>query len=166
MSSYILTLLLAAVAAAVAELLTPRGDGGRIVAHVRMVAGLFLLVALLAPLREGITLLSSALDGSLIEEAFPDGDYAPTDYESLFYENLATSSAAEIEAWTKSTLAAHFSIPADACAVSALCHITSDAQSLTELRISLHGSFAFQDPHPIEAYFREALACPCYVTVG
>ena len=51
MSAYILPLLAASLAAALVELLAPKGDGGRIAAHVRMIAGLYLLVALLNPLR-------------------------------------------------------------------------------------------------------------------
>jgi len=60
---YLLSLLTASLAAAIAELLAPKGEGGRITAHIRMVAGLFLLVALLNPLREGIRLLRDAALG-------------------------------------------------------------------------------------------------------
>ena len=75
MNTYILSLLAASLAAAVVELITPKGEGGRLVSHVRMVAGLFLLVALLAPLREGITLLLDAAQGDMasrVEELIPE----------------------------------------------------------------------------------------------
>ena len=65
MKSYILTLLSASLAASVVELLAPNGEGGRLASHIRMIAGLFLLVALLTPLREGIRLLREAADGDL-----------------------------------------------------------------------------------------------------
>ena len=167
MNSYILTLLSASLAAAVVELLSPKGEGGKLTSHIRMVAGLFLLVALLDPLRTGLALLRDATEGDLtsrLESMLPHGD--PDGYEAAFGDTLTAISRTEVEAYAISALEADFGIPPEACTVSAICSYGGETLTLTELRISLHGSHALTNPHPIEAYFAERLECPCYVTVG
>ncbi len=167
MAPYILTLLVASLAAAVVELLAPRGEGGRLAGHVRMIAGLFLLVALLDPLQKGIELLQSAADGELTEDilsALPDD--TPIDYESTFHAGLSAVGARETEAWVSSTLASSFSVPATDAIVAAVCETVDGGLIITEVRIALSGSSLLTNPHPIETYFEEQLGCPCYVTVS
>ena len=167
MNAYILTLLSASLAAAVAELLAPKGEGGRLVSHVRMVAGLFLLVALLVPLREGITLLLDAAQGDMasrVEELIPEA-YQP-DYEAVFGDSLAAMGEEEVEAWVMATLESRFGVPADLCLVEGVCAYEAEALAITEVRIALWGGSALTDPHPIEDYFTQQLGCPCSVTVG
>lgn len=167
MNSYILTLLSASLAAAVVELLSPKGEGGKLTSHVRMVAGLFLLAALLNPLRAGLDLLRDAVNGDLtahLESMLPHGD---TDsYEAAFGDTLTSISRTEVEAFARSALQTEFGIPPENCAVSAVCTYEEELLTLSELRISLIGAHALDNPHPIEAYFTDRLKCPCHVTVG
>ncbi len=167
MNAYILTLLSASLVAAIIELLTPKGEGGRIAAHVRMIAGLFLLVALLNPLKEGILFLHSAAEGDLvgrIEEHLPH--YDVYDYESAFRDTLTTVGKVETEAWVISALEAIFGIPSEGCIVEAVCETQENTVALQEVRITLCGKYALEKPHPIEAYVTDQLKCPCYVTVN
>jgi hypothetical protein len=167
MNSYILTLLSASLAAAVVTLLSPKGEGGKLSSHIRTVAGLFLLVSLLNPLRAGLDLLRDAMNGDLtahLESMLPDGK--PDGYGAVFGDALTSISRAEVEAYAISALEADFGIPPENCTVSAVCTYEEEILTLTELRISLRGSHALTDPHPIEAYFTERLKCTCYVTVG
>ena len=167
MNSYILTLLSASLAAAIVTLLTPKGEGGKLASHIRMVAGLFLLIALLNPLRAGLDLLREAMDGdpaSRLESLLPDG--SSDGYDAVFGDTLTSISRAEVEAYAVSALETNFGIPPESCTVSAVCAYEEEILTLTELRISLRGSHALADPHPSEAYFTERLKCPCYVTVG
>jgi len=135
-------------------------------AHVRMVAGLYLLVALLNPLREGIRLLRSMADGDLasrVESLIPSD--VETDYNGVFGDSLTTIGAGEICSWVTDVMETRFGIPPEGCVVWASCAYAEDTLTVTEVRISLQGSYALRDPHPIEAYFAEQLDCPCYVTV-
>ena len=166
MSTYILSLLAASLTAAMVELLSPKGEGGRIASHVRMIAGLFLLAALLPPLREGLRILQDAAEGDLsyrLEHILPADP--PEDYESAFGDSLAAIGRAETEAWVAETLKSAFAIPPTACAVEAVCSASGTAIALREVRIGLRGKYVLEDPHPIEAYFEQRLGCPCYVTV-
>ena len=166
MKAYILTILSASLVAAVIELLTPKGEGGRIAAHVRLIAGLFLLVALLNPLREGILYLKSAAEGNLTDrlaEVLPES--SAEDYEEVFLGVLTDAGALETEAWVLSALETVFHIPPTACTVEAICEAEGNALALREVRIALSGEYMWEDPHPIEAYISAQLQCPCYVTV-
>ncbi len=164
--AYVLTILAASLGAAVVELLAPKGEGGRIVGHVRMIAGLFLIVALLEPLREGILFLKSAAEGDLttrLEQVLPDGDSG--DYGEVFDSTLAAVSRAEVESYVISALYTGFGIPEADCTVEAVCEAEGTALVLREVRIALGGASVFEDPHPIESYVTAQLQCPCYVTV-
>ena len=166
MKTYILSLLTASLAAAVVELLAPKGEGGRMASHIRMIAGLFLLVALLTPMREGIAFLRDATDGDLsarVEDLIPSG--AETDYEAVFGDNLAAIGADEVKSWVTQSMETRFGIPADECTIWATCSYEDETLTVTEVRISLSPAYLLQDPHPIEAYVTEQLGCPCFVTV-
>ena len=166
MKTYVFSLLAASLAAAVVELLAPKGQGDRVVSHIRMLAGLFLLVALVNPLREGIDLLRSAADGDLssrVEAIIPsEGDDG---YGAVFGDSLTTISAREVEAWVLQTLEREFGIPAEGCTVWVDCAYDRETLTVTEVRISLRPPYALTDPHPMEAYYANQLGCSCYVTV-
>ena len=173
MSTYILTLLAASLAAAVIELLSPKGEGGRIASHVRLVAGLFLLAMLLEPLQEGLHLLRSAAEGELTLRLPQTSDIHAADYNAVLWDTFKAVSRGEVEAWVAETLETEFSIPPSDCAVEAVCETEAAAEddpysgslTLRELRIGLRGRSALRDPHAIEVFFSEKLGCPCYVTV-
>lgn len=167
MKTYILSLLSASLIAAVAELLTPKGEGGRMASHIRMVAGLYLLVTLLTPLREGVALLRSLSDGDLsarVDALLPVG--VEDDYNEVFGDALVSVSAEEIRSWMLQAMESRFGIPPEGCDPWAECAYDGETLTVTEVRISLHGAYVLRDPIPIETYFAEQLGCPCYVTVG
>lgn len=163
MKPYILSLVAAALAAAVVELLAPRGEGGRITAQVRMVAGLFLLVALLLPLRDGVAFLSELADG----EGPSIPSYDAPDYEATLQAAVLSMGSAELTAWVTSTLAETFSVPPEQVEV---VPVWAEGETvpppLTEVCIVLSGKAALTDPHPIEAFFADVLGCPCRVSVS
>ena len=163
MTPYILSLVAAAMAAAVVELLAPKGEGGRISAQVRMVAGLFLLVALLLPLRDGLAFLTELADGDGV--LFPS--YETPDYASTLQAAVVSMGRAELSAWVTSTLEAEFSVSPDLAEVVPVWEASdSTPPPLAEVYIVLSGKAALTDPHPMEAFFSEALGCPCHVSVS
>lgn len=163
--AYVYGFILTAVMAVLVEMLVPAG--GKLGGHVRLVAGLCLLVALIGPIREGIGLLRSAADGSWewgIPEEFPEID---TDYEGMLGDHLASLGQREMEAWVSTTLTERFGIPAERATVTAT--VTAGEGGVPVLRhihIRLTGSSVFKNPHEVEAFFTEQLGCPCTVAVG
>ena len=167
MKAYILSVIAAAVLAAVAERICPRGEGERLSAHIRMVAGLFVLVTMLVPVREGVKLLLDAAEGDMasrVEALIPSG--TPADYGEVFGESLTGLSQGELTAFVTAAMENEFGVPPTGCAVQVACGYGEGMVTVQEARISLLGQYALTDPHPIEAYFGELLGCPCYVTVG
>ena len=166
MKPYILSLLSASLAVAMVELLAPKGEGGRMASHIRMVAGLYLLVALLNPLKEGISLLRSLADGDMVsrvESLIPTD--VETNYSGVFGDSLTAIGADEVSSWVTETMESRFGIPSEGCTVWASCDYGEDTLTVTEVRISLKGGYTLRDPHPIESYVSSQLNCPCYVTV-
>ena len=166
MKSYVLTLLAASISAAVIQLVAPKGEGGRLGEHVRMIAGLFLLVILLQPVQEGIALLRSVSEGEVtdsLRDGFPsDGG---GDYEAVFNESLSHVGREEARAWVFTMLEADFGVPPSGCDVSVVCTAEEGQLTVDEVRIALPRDYASQNPHPIESRVTQALGCPCYVTV-
>lgn len=167
MNTYIFTLLVASVAAATVQLLTPKGEGGKMAESIRMIAGLFLLVALLHPLQAGMELLRSAVRGDLVEQltvSVPEDIQG--DYEAVWGDTLTFVGREEVKAWVVSVLESEFGIPPSGCRVSVTCGIEGETLTVTEVRIALGESYIAHNPHPIESYVTQKLNCPCFVTVG
>ena len=163
MTPYIFSLVAAAMAAAVVELLAPKGEGGRIAAQVRMVAGLFLLVALLLPLRDGVAFLAGLSDGDGL--AIPS--YDVPGYESTLQASVLSMGSAELAAWITATLETEFSVSPELAEVLPVWGaIEATTPPLAEVYIVLSGKAALTDPHPIESFFADALGCPCRVSVS
>ncbi|MBQ1981619.1 MAG: hypothetical protein IIV80_01290 [Clostridia bacterium] len=167
MKTYFLTLTVAALGAALVERLSPQGEGGRLAGYTRLIAGLYLLVVLLSPLRDGIKVLSGLAQGQddvigELEEAIsrPTGDYG-----DVFAEQLTQLGAREAEAYVYDTLSRQFHIHDGTYVEAVYAGKENGEMTPIELRIALSGVAALHDPVPIEDYFSEAFGCPCYVSV-
>ena len=153
------------MAASIVELLAPRGEGGRIAAQVRMVAGLFLIVALLLPLRDGVAFLADLADGDGLDVDIPSYDI-PT-YEATLQASLLSMGSEEVAAWVRDTVAEELSISADLVEVVPVWEESeSIPPPLAEVYVALSGSAMLADPRIIEALVSEALGCPCRVSVS
>lgn len=160
-------LIAAAVAATLVELIAPQGEGGRLGGQVRLVAGLCILIALIQPLREGLTILRAVAEGDL-SEMLPDMELpAEDEYGSVWADTLAKMGEQEAESWVESVLEREFGISPDNRRVQVICEAGEDgAPCVREVRIALWGAAIWKDPHVIEAHISERLSCPCTVSVG
>lgn len=160
-------LIAAAVAATLVELIAPQGEGGRIGGQVRLVAGLCILIALIQPLREGITILRAMAEGDLYE-MLPDMEIpVEEEYDSVWADTLVGMGEQEVESWVAGVLEREFRIHSGNRRVQAICEAGEDgALCVREVRIALWGAAIWKDPHTIETYVSERLSCPCTVSVG
>lgn len=167
MQTYMLTLFSAALLAALVGLLAPEGEGGRLTSQLRMVAGLLLLLALLEPLRSGLSYLRALSEGDLpVPWNDPLSEPTLENYEEGLEATLIAVGQGEVEAYVKEVLETVFHIPREYATVGGVWDTEGEAMTLVELRIALRGAYALENPHPMEAYFSERLGCPCYVTLG
>lgn len=162
MKEYIYVLILTAVMAAVAELLT---DGGSSAGVVRMVAGLCVLVALVQPVKEGILWLREA---SLGEADFEEWLTLPdegVDAEAVFNGQLSQLGRQEVERATVSLLAEQFGVRPEDCRVEAELVGDGGEMRIECIRIVLSGMAILKNPHSIEAAVKEAFGGECVVAV-
>lgn len=167
MADYVYSFILTAVAAVLVELLAPTGEGGRLGGGVRLVAALCMLVMLIQPLQEGITLLRSIADGT------PDFSWAgdisadESDYEHILQEELSGLGRGEVTAWVTDALADRFGIPKDNHTVTVTMGAAEGEAMpvVAHVTILLHGSSVFENPHQIEDYITDKLGCPCTVAI-
>ena len=164
MSGYIMALVLTGITAAIAELLSP---SEKLAGHIRLVAGLCLLVALLAPVRSAVEYLGSVSDGGFdVEELLPELE--GEDYAESFSDELARITVEKTEAWVSGALESRFGIPPDARRIYVKTELSDDGKTPAILRVDivLHTSAILQNPHEIEAYVTSNLKCPCTVAIG
>ncbi len=160
-------LIAAAVAATLVELIAPQGEGGRMGGHVRLVAGLCVLVALIQPLREGVMLLRAMAEGDLAE-MLPDVELpAEEEYGSVWSDTLAAMGDQEVTSWVEGVLEQKFEISPDNRRVQVVCEVGENGVlHVKEVYIALRGAAIWKDPHTIEGYVSERLSAPCTVSVG
>ncbi len=168
MTAYLYAFILTAVAAVLVEMLAPSGEGGRLRSHVRLMAGLCMLVMLITPLREGLTLIRSIADGTLEWSWAEDAPTEESDYQNILEEGLSSLGQQEVAVWVKHTLEADFGIPPSNHTVT-VTMVPAEGNALpavAQVTILLHGASIFENPHQIEDYITDRLGCPCYVAIA
>lgn len=158
------------------EFLLPGDRNSKTSSAWRAVAGLCILVAMLAPFAEGLSLLRALAfedaDGlrDRLEQSTLIPSAEPSPPPDALADRLAAAGAAEVEAWVYDALADTFGIPPANATVTARVTVglsdSGDSARLEAVYISLSGSSALRDPHAIEAWFSDALGCPVLLSVG
>lgn len=169
-------LLLLLLGAGILEYLLPaEGSGGKTSAAYRAVAGLCILLAMLKPLTQGLSLLhdlsaggTDGLRGRLEQmDILPPEDTSAG--EKKLADRLAEAGASQVEEWVYAALDSTFGIPARHATVTACVSVDlSDGEyvRLEQVYICLSGSAALRNPHDIESWFSDALGCPVTLSVA
>ncbi len=163
MAQYVYAWITVAVLAVLSELLLPGGKSGKMAGHMRFLAGLCVLIALLPVIKDGVIRLRDMAEGNY-ELALPEGEKG--DYEACFRENLAHLTQEQYEAWVYDTLQREFSIGQENCIaeVSVEDH-GNGVPVITAVSIRLSGKAILKDPRRIESRISTALSAPCTVSV-
>lgn len=165
MGRYVYGLILVGVSAAVVELLAVGGDASRMKGHLRLVAGLCILVACLQPMREGIAYLTSLAEGEL-PLTLPHKDVEEENYQEMFDGYLGDTGSREVKVWVETTLTDVFGISEEHSTVEVSMTVADGVPCPAEVYIALSGKAILKNPHRIEEYISSRLACPCYVSVS
>lgn len=168
MTKYILPVIFTAVIAAVAEFLSPAGEGNGLSGHIKLVAGLCITVALLSPIRDGIDLLYGVLNGNytedLTEEIFPS-DALREDYNHAFSERLELLTRTELEGEISRILNDEFNISnGNARIVTELSEPNSNV-TLKRITVVLSKNAVFKNPHKIKERLSSYFNCKCEVAI-
>ena len=158
----LLPLLAAAATAALLEYLLPGGKDARMASSLRLVTGLCVLLALAAPLRDTVGLLSSLSDEDGWASMLSGRDPV-TPGEDYLGQYLSGQSADAVGAWAESELDDRFGIPPDLCRV--VVTMSADGASVLRVDVVLTGQARLTNPHLIEEHFARETGGECRVTV-
>ncbi len=164
MGEYVYALMLVGVSAAMVELLSLGGEGSRMRGHLKLVAGLCVLVACIRPMQEGVVYLKELVNrdtSMLLPQEQPGGEA----YRHIWDDYMGDMSCQEVRAWTQTTLHEVFSISAEESEVEVTIEMREGVPYLSDVYISLWGKAILKNPHQIEMHISSALGCPCYVYV-
>ena len=162
MKAYLLSLITAALVAALVNILTPNGDRGGIAAHQRLITSLFLVCVLIAPAEGVIKSLRNFADGDLLE-FLPNDSPTQKDYQEQMNDALNASSERYFTQMLTQTLCEAFAIPSD----EVRCAVSWDKTESTPTRVTviLSGASIWKDPHAIEDFVTELLGCECITAI-
>ncbi len=163
MKEYIVSLITAALVAALIGILSPDGEGGGLAKHMRLLTSLFLLCVIIAPVGEMIGSFDDLLEGT---DPFPEIDGSTAeDYQTQLEEALASAAKPYFASLLIEAIEREFSIPTGEvrCAI----RWSEDAGNAFPERISiiLSGSAIWKDPSGIENFVRERIGCECVTAI-
>ena len=161
MKEYVYALILVAVMAAVAELLT---DGTGASGAVRLVAGVCVLTALIQPLSDGVRWLR----GSAVEENWSEWLSVPkadVDADAVFSEQLGTLSEQAVVNEAKRLMRENFGIPSDQCRVVADVSVLDGVTQIQRITVVLSGSSVLKNPRNVKAFMEQTFGGECVVAV-
>ncbi len=159
MKDYLITLIAAAMAITIFEILSPTGVRGAIARHTRLLTGLFLICVLIAPLHGVIDTLQGFASGDI---SLPELDLPNEDgYRDQMEEALG---AASTEYFTQSLtrmLEERFAIKTG----EVHCHVewqkNGELLSPERVTVILSGRAIWKDTGAIEAFVQSLLGCEC-----
>lgn len=164
MSEYIYAWISVAVLAALAELMLPGGKSGKTAGHMRFLAGLCILAALIPTVVEGVERLQALSEEDLL--GILSSEDIKADYEARFDEQLSTMTREQCETWVYAALEERFSVSREQCYVEAVVDVTDEGvPRILSVAVCLYGTAGLKDPHSIERYLSSQLSVPCTVAV-
>lgn len=158
MKEYLLSVIAAALFAAMIWILSPAGSGKGISAHLRLACALFLLCILLSPLKNALSNVKNWINGGF-EEALPPAT-DKEEYAHIMEEAMNASSKTYLSELLIHRLENEFSIPSG----DVRCVMQwENANGARPVRVSiiLSGNAIWRDPKDIEAYVEDLLGCEC-----
>lgn len=158
MAPYIISWILVALLSAIAEFLTPVG---RLRGHIRYVAGLCILVALIPPLAQGLDAMTDLADR--LPEEIPMTE--AIGYQAYFMEYLSDLTAEEYQNWLGDRLHEVYGISREDCGITVEMREEGDLPMPASVHIGLRGKAVLTDPHALEGYVEKALGTSCTVYV-
>lgn len=163
MKDYLLTLIAAALVAALVGILSPDGERGGIAKHLKLLTSLFLICVLISPLHSVLTGLKDLANGNLSIPNFDVG--TEDDYRQQMDAALDGATESYVSDMLTQTLESQFSIAAGDVA----CRVewAREGETLTPTRVTviLSGKAIWKDPKPIEDFVSELLGCECRTAI-
>lgn len=166
MKAYLMTVVWAAVAGTLAELIGDDEGGGAKL--LRLLTGLMILSVVISPLRG---LLQTGPDALLdrLRGAYEDARTASAEggemYSALTLELIRETGEAGAAEAVAGLVAEKFSLPGECCRVEAELTETDGTFSLAAVRVILSERGVLTDPYAVETYLEDLLGCCTQVSL-
>ena len=162
MKSYIISIICIGVIGSIISLLAPEGEGGGLSRHVKLAAGVCVILVCFAPAVEAIEWLRD-LD---IESVRPVEENDRTEYESIFDSTYREAEIDELCEGIKAVVAERSGLDPLSFEVSARLSGEGENKRLSRVTVTLYGSAIFADTGEIERYLTAMLGCEIVTTTA
>lgn len=163
MKEYLLTLVAAALIAALIGILSPDGERGGIAKHLKLLTSLFLICVLISPLHSVLTGLKDLANGNLSLPNF--GTDTEDDYRQQMDEALDGATESYFSDMLTQTLESQFSIATGDVACRVEWVREGETHKPLRVTVILSGKAIWKDPKPIEDFVSELLGCECRTAI-
>ncbi len=163
MKEYILTLIAAALLAALIGILSPDGERGGIARHMRLLVALFMVCTLISPIRGLLTGIRHWMDGE--GSLFPSEQVLPIDPDTTLEETLENASGTYFTDMLTQAIETTFAIGIGDVRCSVTWNRVDGELSPARVTVLLSGRAIWKDPDAIEAFVRELLGCECVIAI-
>lgn len=153
MKDYIISAVYAAIFAGIVLLLSPKGKGGGIESHVKLLVSLAFISVMIQPavsFFKTVTLPDFKIN--------VDTTYA---YEEKMYDDLLNLEKSELETRLKGLISKKFSIKEENIVVTVTVRVENDAPKTEKVFVKLSGAGILRNTNEIEDYVSDLLSCPC-----
>ena len=160
MKEYILSIIAISIIGVIAEIISPKGEGGGISRHIKLIIALLIVLACLSPL----TLLIDGLRELNISGSFEISEDWRQELESIFHEQFSFSEIEYIKENIEDRLYREFGIKKEDCSIS--IRVSADGNRLELIFLRLFGSAVWSDTNKIEDYLGSVFSCEIVVAIG
>ena len=164
MQSYLISLVTAALIAALVGILAPEGERGGLAKHMKLIASLFLICVLIAPLKGLTNTLQGLIDGNW-EISLPNGELGKDELQSDAEKALDEASEQYCADALGNALCTQFSLSASDVRCTVDWERTDGESRPARVTVLLSGRAIWQDTHAIEAYVNDLLGCECITAI-
>lgn len=159
MKEYVIGLFALSIVCAMVELLSPEGEGGGMVRHIKWVGGLCLLCVLCFPLaallQEGGDLPEKMF--SAIDQWLGEGEKMEEQYQELWQDEQQKLDLAYAQDAIEQMICREFGLLEDE--VSVLAEADEQEKLLTYVRVGLSKGAIWTNTHQVEEFIQKMFGC-------
>ena len=159
MSSYVISIICVSIVGTIASILSPDGEGGGLLRHVRLVFGLCLVIVCINPIMQ----IVESIREMDFELSIPDVEEESDKYYDIFEDSYSKSEIVNLKTGIKQMLYDKFAIDPSECEIT--ISFSGDG-NLKRISVTLYGGAVWKDTEEIESYLYRAFACEIVTIIG
>lgn len=153
----------AAMIAALIGILSPSGERGGIAAHVRLLCALFLVCVIISPIKDVLEKVRGWANGDT--PFFEEDGGNKGEYEDIFKGASDDASKRYIAEMLTRSIEEKFSLESGTVRVAINWNEGKDTLTPRRVTVILSGKSIWQDPRKIEGFVTSLLGCECAVAI-